>query len=470
MINRIDLRGMDLRSAGLDVRNLVPRAEFDIEAALEVVRPICEDVRHRGEAALIEYGERFDGVRLRSLRVSGDAIAQALAALDPQVRAALEESIRRARKVHNDQRRRDVQTVVVPGGMVTERWVPIRRAGLYVPGGLAVLPSSVVMNVVPAQVAGVDQIAVASPPQRAFGGLPHPTILAACALLGVEEVYAVGGAQAIAMFAYGSGAGETGCRPVDIVTGPGNIYVAAAKRLLKGRIGIDTEAGPTEIAILADLSADPGHVAADLISQAEHDPMAAAILVSDSPALVEAVELELGRRVPQTKHAERIAQALAGRQSALILVDDLEAGLVVVDGYAAEHLEIQTSNARVLAGRVRNAGAIFVGPYSPVSLGDYCAGSNHVLPTGGCACHSSGLSVQTFLKGIHIVEYNEAALAEVAPHVVVLANAEDLPAHGEAVQARRAPEFEPEFEPEPHAEPASPAPAPDTDATPLEEE
>jgi histidinol dehydrogenase len=257
VINRIDLRGMDLRSAGLDVRALVPRAEFDIEAAVEVVRPICEDVRHRGEAALIEYGERFDGVRLRTLRVSPDALTQALAALDPQIRAALEESIRRARKVHTDQKRRDVQTVVVPGGMVTERWVPIRRAGLYVPGGLAVLPSSVIMNVIPAQVAGVEQIAVASPPQREFGGLPHPTILAACALLGVEEVYAVGGAQAIAMFAYGSGPGETNCRPVDIVTGPGNIYVAAAKRLLKGRIGIDAEAGPTEIAVLADLSADP---------------------------------------------------------------------------------------------------------------------------------------------------------------------------------------------------------------------
>jgi histidinol dehydrogenase len=437
VINRIDLRGMDLRAAGVDVRHLVPRAEFDVEAAVEAVRPICEDVRHRGEAALIEYGERFDGVRLRSLRVSPDAIAQALTALDPQVRAALEESIRRVRKVHNDQKRRDVQTVVVPGGMVTERWVPVRRAGLYVPGGLAVLPSSVVMNVVPAQVAGVEQVAVASPPQKEYGGLPHPTVLAACALLGVDEVYAVGGAQAIAMFAYGSGAGETGCRPVDIVTGPGNIYVVAAKRLLKGRIGIDSEAGPTEIAILADLTADPGHVAADLISQAEHDPMAAAVLVTDSPALAEAVGLELERRVEAAKHRERIAAALAGRQSAVILVDDLEAGLTVVDGYAAEHLEIQTSNARVLAGRVRNAGAIFVGPYSPVSLGDYCAGSNHVLPTGGCACHSSGLSVQSFLKGIHIVEYNEAALTEVAPHVVTLANAEDLPAHGEAVLTRR---------------------------------
>jgi histidinol dehydrogenase len=329
-----------------------------------------------------------------------------------------------------------VRTQVVPGGAVTERWIAMDRVGLYVPGGLAVYPSSVVMNVVPAQIAGVGAIAVASPPQRDFGGLPHPTILAACALLGVDEVYAVGGAQAIAMFAYGAGTGATRCAPVDLVTGPGNVYVAAAKRLLKGRIGIDAEAGPTEIAILADLTASPAHVAADLISQAEHDPLAAAVLVTDSVALAEAVEMELEQQVAATKHAERIAAALRGRQSAIVLVDDLDAGLAVVNAYAAEHLEIQTSNPRVIAGRVRNAGAVFVGPYSPVSLGDYCAGSNHVLPTGGCACHSSGLSVQTFLKGVHIVEYTEAALAEVAHHVVTLAHAEDLPAHGQAVTAR----------------------------------
>jgi histidinol dehydrogenase len=436
VITRIDVRRTDLSGGSVDLRTLVPRAEIDVERAVEAVRPICEDVRRRGEAALIEYGERFDGVRLESVRVAREALTRALAELDPHVRAALEESIRRARKVHTDQKRRDVRTQVVPGGAVTERWIPVDRVGLYVPGGLAVYPSSVVMNVIPAQVAGVGAIAVASPPQRDFGGLPHPTVLAACALLGVDEVYAVGGAQAIAMFAYGAGHGVTRCVPVDMVTGPGNVYVAAAKRLLKGHIGIDAEAGPTEIAILADLTANPAHVAADLISQAEHDPLAAAVLVTDSIALAEAVELELARQAAATKHAERIAAALGGRQSAIVLVDDVDAGLAVVNAYAAEHLEIQTSNPRVVAGRVRNAGAVFVGPYSPVSLGDYCAGSNHVLPTGGCACHSSGLSVQTFLKGVHIVEYDEAALAEVAHHVVTLANAEDLPAHGQAVAAR----------------------------------
>ncbi|MEU7021102.1 histidinol dehydrogenase [Streptomyces sp. NPDC046203] len=441
MISRIDLRGETLPE-GSALRDLLPRAEFDVEAALEKVRPICEGVRHHGAAAVIDYGEKFDGVRPASLRVPAEALARALEELDPAVRAALEESIRRARMVHRDQRRTTHTTQVVPGGTVTEKWIPVTRVGLYVPGGRSVYPSSVVMNVVPAQEAGVEGIAVSSPPQKEFDGLPHPTILAACALLGVDEVYAAGGAQAIAMFAYGtegarSTAGEPGCAPVDLVTGPGNIYVAAAKRLLKGRIGIDAEAGPTEIAILADDTADPAHLAADLISQAEHDPMAAAVLVTDSAELAEATEAELKTQVAASKHVDdRIVPALAGRQSAIVLVDGLEEGLKVVDAYGAEHLEIQTANAAAVADRVRNAGAIFVGPWAPVSLGDYCAGSNHVLPTGGCACHSSGLSVQSFLRGVHIVDYTRDALADVAHHVVTLAEAEDLPAHGAAIKAR----------------------------------
>ncbi|MGW4254598.1 histidinol dehydrogenase [Streptomyces californicus] len=432
MISRIDLRGDALPEGGA-LRDLLPRAEFDVEAALETVRPICEDVRHRGSAAVIEWGEKFDGVRIASVRVPAEALTRALAELDPAVRAALEESIRRARLVHREQRRTTHTTQVVPGGTVTEKWVPVERVGLYVPGGRSVYPSSVVMNVVPAQEAGVEGVAVASPPQKDFDGLPHPTILAACALLGVDEVYAAGGAQAVAMFAYGT----EDCPPVNLVTGPGNIYVAAAKRLLKGRIGIDAEAGPTEIAILADATADPVHVAADLISQAEHDPMAAAVLVTDSEELAAATEAELVPQVAATKHVtDRIEPALAGRQSAIVLVSSVEDGLKVVDAYGAEHLEIQTADAAAVADRVRNAGAIFVGPWSPVSLGDYCAGSNHVLPTGGCACHSSGLSVQSFLRGIHIVDYTRDALAEVTHHVVTLAEAEDLPAHGAALKAR----------------------------------
>ncbi|MGI4894025.1 MAG: histidinol dehydrogenase, partial [Janthinobacterium lividum] len=409
-----------------------------VAAAMASVAPICEDVRARGTVALLELTERFDGVRIEDVRVPAAALSQALLELDPQVRAALEETIRRARLVHADQRRVDVTTRLSPGGTVSERWIPVGRVGLYVPGGRAVYPSSVVMNVVPAQAAGVASIAVTSPAQKEFGGLPHPTVLAACALVGVEEVYAVGGAQAIAMFAYGArdADGSLVVQPVDVVTGPGNIYVTSAKRYVQGVVGIDSEAGPTEIAVLADATADPVLVAADLISQAEHDPMAAGVLVTDSVALADAVDAHLAVRLGAARHAERIAVALGGRQSGIVLVDDVDAGLAVVDAYAAEHLEVQTADARAVAGRVRNAGAVFVGAYSPVSLGDYCAGSNHVLPTGGTASHSGGLSVQTFLRGVHVVDYDEPALREVAGHVVALAESEDLPAHGQAVTAR----------------------------------
>jgi len=431
-MRRLDVRSGSGAAPVRDYRHLVPRASMDVEHALAAVRPICADVAQRGDDAVLDLAERFDGVRPASVRVPAAVLAQALADLDPQLRAALEVAVERARRVHADQVRTDVTTTVVPGGIVTERWVPVRRVGLYVPGGLAVYPSSVVMNVVPAQVAGVESLAVASPPQRDQGGWPHPSILAVCALLGVEEVYATGGAQAIAMFAHGTAS----CPSVDLVTGPGNIWVTAAKRLLEGLIGIDSEAGPTEIAVLADDTADPVHVAADLISQAEHDPLAASVLVTTSDALADAVLVELAVQVAATKHSERITTALSGQQSAIVLVDDLDQGLAVVDGYAAEHLEIQTRDADAVAARVRNAGAVFVGPWSPVSLGDYVAGSNHVLPTGGCAVHSSGLSVQTFLRGIHVVRYDEQALRDSAPHVLALSHTEDLPAHGAAVSAR----------------------------------
>jgi histidinol dehydrogenase len=440
VIRRLDLRGQTLRSRAL--RAVLPRAALDVEHAAQLVRPLCDDVRDRGVDALLDLTERFDGVRPASIRVPAAMLDAALDGLDTDVRAGLAESIRRARLVHSEQVPAGHATRVVAGGTVTQRWAPVGRVGLYVPGGLAVYPSSVVMNVVPAQEAGVRSVAVTSPAQRenppGFEGLPNPTILAACALLGIEEVYAVGGAQAVAMFAYGASdaEGTIVCEPADLVTGPGNIYVAAAKRLLKGVVGIDSEAGPTEIAVLADDTADPVHVAADLISQAEHDPMAAAVLVTASEGLAGAVEAELGRRVPLTKHAGRIATALAGLQSAVVLVDDLDAALAVVDAYAAEHLEIQTADAAAVAVRVTNAGAVFVGAWSPVSLGDYCAGSNHVLPTGGCACFSSGLGVHSFLRSVQVVEYGEQALRDAAPHVLALATAEDLPAHGEAVTAR----------------------------------
>lgn len=436
MLRRTDLRPDPLPPTAA-LRALMPRAEVDVDAVVDRVRPIVDAVRERGTEAVLEYSERFDKVRPVAVRVPAATLRGALDALDPAVRAALEVSIERARSVHADQRRTDVVTQVVPGGTVTERFVPVRRVGLYAPGGRAVYPSSVVMNVVPAQEAGVESLVVASPPQAEHGGLPHPTILAAAALLGVEEVWAVGGAQGVALLAHGgTDTDGSDLEPVDMVTGPGNVYVTAAKRLLRGLIGIDAEAGTTEIAVLADAGADPVHVAADLISQAEHDPEAASVLVTDAPALVDAVDAELERQVAATKHTERIRTALTGPQSGAILVTDMEAGLAVVDAYAAEHLEIQAADARGLALRVRNAGAVFVGPWAPVSLGDYCAGSNHVLPTGGCARHSAGLSVQTFLRGVHLVEYTAEALRDVADAVVTLAGAEDLPAHGQAVTAR----------------------------------
>ena len=435
MLARTDLRGA--RATTAQLRRAMPRGATDVDAVLGQVKPVIDAIRDRGAEAALEYGQKFDGVAPETVRVPTELIDQALADIDPDVRAALTESIDRARRVHADQRRTDVTTEVSAGGTVTERWIPVSRVGLYVPGGNAVYPSSVVMNVVPAQEAGVDTLVVSSPPQAQFGGRPHPTILAACALLGVTEVWAVGGAQAVALLTYG-GTDTDGAdlEPVDLITGPGNIYVTAAKRLCRSVVGIDSEAGPTEIAILADDSANPVNVAADLISQAEHDVMAASVLVTDSTELADAVDAELEVQIERTKHDERVRIALGGSQSGVILVDDIDQGLRVVNAYAAEHLEIQTRDAAVVAARVHSAGAIFVGDFSPVSLGDYCAGSNHVLPTSGSARHSSGLSVQTFLRGVHVIDYDEAALKEVAGHVQTLARAEDLPAHGEAVRLR----------------------------------
>ncbi|EME65746.1 bifunctional histidinal dehydrogenase/ histidinol dehydrogenase [Rhodococcus ruber BKS 20-38] len=438
MLARTDLRGRTPTTA--ELRGALPRGGVDVDAVLHQVRPVVEDVRDRGAVAALDYSEKFDGVRPDRVRVPKAELDRALDELDPAVRSALVVAIERTRTVHQDQRRTDTVTEVVPGGTVTERWVPVERVGLYVPGGNAVYPSSVVMNVVPAQAAGVQSLVVASPPQANFGGLPHPTILAAAALLGVDEVWAVGGAQAVALLSYGgtdaTQDGDPELVPVDMITGPGNIYVTAAKRLCRAVVGIDAEAGPTEIAILADHTADPVHVAADMISQAEHDVMAASVLVTTSAELADAVDAAVDAQLERTKHRERVRTALSGSQSGIVLVDDLDQGLQVVNAYAAEHLEIQTENASAVAARVRAAGAIFVGPWAPVSLGDYCAGSNHVLPTAGCARHQSGLSVQTFLRGIHVVEYTREALEDVAGHVITLATAEDLPAHGEAVRLR----------------------------------
>jgi len=435
------IRNLDLRGKRLSKReyfDLLPRAEMDIPNALRSVEPIIEQVKNGTEHDLLELAEKFDGIRPKALRVPGDVIQSALANLDPELRKIIEEAIRRIRIVHKDQRRGLTNTKVVDGGEVEERWVPVDRVGLYVPGGRAVYPSSVIMNVVPAQIAEVPSLALASPGKVENDGWPDRTILATCALLGVHEIYAMGGAQAIAAFAFGvrDDSGNEILAPVDLVTGPGNIYVAAAKRALRGVIGIDSEAGPTEIAIVADGTAIASDVAADLISQAEHDTIAAAVLITNDVKLAEATQIEVSQRVARTKHRDRISEALSGKQSAIVLVDDLAQALDVANAYAAEHLELQVSEPKSASRMIRNAGAVFLGRFTPVSLGDYLAGSNHVLPTGGCACHSSGLSVQTFLRGLHFISYNERALREVADSVVKFANAEDLPAHGEAISAR----------------------------------
>jgi histidinol dehydrogenase len=432
VISRIDLRGRPASSlTRTELAGVLPRAATDVETAVAQVRPVCEDVKRRGAEAVREYTARFDGVDLATTRVPPQALDAALAGLDPDVRAALEEAIRRTRRVHGAQLPAETATQVTDGLTVTGRFVPVGRAGVYVPGGLVAYPSSVVMNIVPAQAAGVASIAVASPPRAAHGGLPHPSVLAACALLGVTEVHAAGGAQALAMFAYGT----EDCAPADVITGPGNVYVAAAKRVLRGVVGTDGEAGPTEVAIIADDTADPRHVAADLVAQAEHDELAACLLVTTHAALADDVDAELTEQVARARHRERVRTALEG-QSACVLVDDEDAALAVSDAWAPEHLEIQVRDAAKLAARVTNAGAVFAGPYSPVSLGDYLAGSNHVLPTGGTARHTSGLSVFPFLRLVNVIECDREALAATAPLIDALGGAEDLDAHVQAVRVR----------------------------------
>jgi len=428
----IDLRGQDaawLTRANL--RRVLPRAALDVARAVELVRPLCEDVRVRGGAAVREYTARFDGVDLPTTRVPQQALEHARASLHPKVADALTEAARRARVVHEAQLPSRADTEPAPGLSVSTRFVPVHRAGVYAPGGLVAYPSSVLMNVVPAQAAGVREIAVASPPQQEYGGLPHPAVLAACALLGITEVHAVGGAQALAMFAYGTDE----CAPADVITGPGNVYVTAAKRILQGQVGIDGENGPTEIAIIADHTADPSFVAADLIGQAEHDELAACLLITTDPALPARVDEELARQLPKTKHRERVETALEN-QAGYVLTDDINAALAVSDAWAPEHLEVQTEDAAKVAAQVRNAGAVFVGPYSPVSLGDYLAGSNHVLPTGGTARHTSGLSVYPYLKVVNVIECDRDSLHDVAPKVDALGGAEDLQAHVAAVRIR----------------------------------
>lgn len=437
MLNVIDLRGHVPTTS--ELRRTLPRGGTDINSVLPIVEPVVTDVKNRGAAAALDYGEKFDHVRPTSIRVPQDVIDQALDSLDPNVIEALKESIARVRAVHSERLPAQHTTSFGEGATITEKFIPVSRVGLYVPGGNAVYPSSVIMNVVPAQEAGVESLVVASPPQKDHGGWPHPTILAAAKLLGVTEVWAMGGAQAVALLAYGDDTQQNSAEvlePVDMITGPGNIFVTAAKRLVRGVVGIDSEAGPTEIAIVADAQANPVWIAYDLISQAEHDVLAASVLITDSEELAQRVNEEVAARYSVTRNADRVSEALKGQQSGIVLVDDLPTAVIVADAYAAEHLEIHTAEPHKVAEQIRNAGAIFVGGYSPVPLGDYSAGSNHVLPTSGSARYSSGLSTHTFLKPVNVIYYDEVALKEISDTVITLADAEDLPAHGEAIRTR----------------------------------
>lgn len=428
------LRLLDLRGDRSDPRSRLPRPRVDLDAAREGVEAILAEVRADGDTALRGLTRRFDGVEVDDLLVPADVRREALAQLEGKLRAALERAIDQVRWFH-ERARPDDWSDERDGARMGQWHRPVQRVGVYVPGGKAVYPSTVVMTVVPAQVAGVEQIVLCTPPSG-DDGWPDRTILAAAELLGLDVVARVGGAQAVAAMAYGTDS----IPACDMVVGPGNLYVAMAKQELaaRGVIGIDGYAGPTEIAIVADRSADPRTVAADLVAQAEHDELATCLLITTAEELVGPVEAMLEEEVAATRHRERVEAALAG-QGTVVLVDDLDQAVEVAEAFAAEHLEVHTEDARTVAERIRYAGTTFIGKPTPVSLGDYAAGPNHTLPTSGTARFAGGLTTASYLVPVNWVEYDEEALAELAPTVLALSAAEDLPAHGRAVEVRLSP-------------------------------
>lgn len=427
MLTRIDLRGD--RS---DPSARLPRASAEAVADTRtVVRSVLEQVKTDGDAALRRLSAELDGYDgSKGLEVGVDEARTALAELDPDLRAALERAAQQVRWFHEQARPRD-WLVERDGARLGVRHRPLRRVGVYVPGGLGAYPSTVLMTVVPARVAGVDEVVLCTPPGA--DGDVNRTILAAAALAGADRILRIGGAQAIAAMAYGT---DTVPR-CDKVVGPGNRFVAEAKQQVAadGVCGIDALAGVTEVAIIADDSADPVLIAADLVAQAEHDPLATCLLITDSEELAARVDAALEDEVAATGHVERVQTALAN-QGAAVLVDDIDHAVQVADAFAAEHLEVQTADAAAVAERVRAAGAIFVGGSTPVSLGDYCAGPNHTLPTAGTARFTGGLRTDDFFVPINWVEYSTDALADLAPVVEALGAAENLPAHVRAVRAR----------------------------------
>src|ERR1700720_2697324 len=399
----------------------------DVDAA---VAPIIDDVAARGDAALIDYTRRFDGMDLAAggLRLTAREIADGAAAAAPETVAALRVAAERIESFHRRQLPAPIDYVDELGVRLAARWRPVAAAGLYVPGGTAAYPSSVLMNAIPAKVAGVERLVMTVPTPR---GVLNPLVLAAARMVGIDEIYRVGGAQAIAALAYGTAT----IKPVDKIVGPGNAYVAAAKRRVFGRVGIDMIAGPSEILVVADRHNDPAWIAADLLSQAEHDPAAQPILLTDSAEFAAAVEAAAARHLERLPRAE-IARASWQANSAILLVADWDEAVPLIDRVAPEHLELAIDDAEALAARVHNAGAIFLGRYTPEAIGDYIAGPNHVLPTARSARFASGLGVLDFMKRTTIVGCDAASLDALAPAAICLAEAEGLDAHALSLRLR----------------------------------
>jgi histidinol dehydrogenase len=435
MLTVIDLRPSPGRPTSADPTALLPRAPAaTVAQARASVRAILEGVRREGDRAVARFTREFDGWAGDDLEIGAEPVKAALAALDRPLRAALERAAQRVRWFHERARPAD-WLEERDGAVLGVRHRPLRRVGVYVPGGRAAYPSTVLMTVVPARVAGVDEIVLCTPPGE--DGRVSDTILAATEVAGgVDRILRIGGAQAVAAMAYGT---ETVPR-CDKVVGPGNTYVALAKAMVagEGACGIDALAGVTEIAVIADDHADPRLLAVDLVAQAEHDPLASCLLITTSSDLAHEVQRALAEELAATRHRERVRAALTG-QGAVALVADLDQAIEVADAWAPEHLEVHTADAASVAERVRAAGAVFVGADSPVALGDYCAGPNHTLPTGGTARFTGGLRTDDFLVPVNWVQYSREALAELAPVVAALGAAEDLPAHVRAVQARLSP-------------------------------
>lgn len=397
--------------------------------ALTAAAEIVQDVRNRGDEALREYTSRFDGVDLEDFRVSQEAIDEAIAQIDPELQRALQHAARQIREFHERQVEQSWFHVREDGALVGSKVEPIEAVGIYVPGGRALYPSSVMMNAIPAHVAGVSRIACVTPPTK--DGSLDPAILEACRISGVSEIYSIGGAQAVAALAYGT----ESIAPVSKITGPGNAYVAAAKKIVSGDVGIDMIAGPSEVCVVADETADPRMVAIDLMAQAEHDPLASCYLVVFSEAYANQVEAAIKEHLARSTRAD-ITRASLDDQGLVVIAPSMDQALEAVNVIAPEHLEMHVEQAIDYLGAIKNAGAIFLGEYTPEAVGDYVAGPNHTLPTGGTATFSSPLSVQDFVKKSSVIQYTRRALEQDGASIVAIADREGLWAHAESVRLR----------------------------------